>query len=99
MLEGIGKKISTDRQKEIIEMFGHFPFNKEYVALKDYELVYKILDNQGDDMLYFGNVVASCRPDDFRDDTYYAKYSLKLRPYLGPTSTDHELALLMANQG
>ena len=24
---------------------------------------------------------------------------MKKRPYLGPTSTDHELALLMANQG
>ena len=33
------------------------------------------------------------------DDTFYGRYNLKKRPYLGPTSTDHELALLMANQG
>jgi tRNA (guanine10-N2)-methyltransferase len=26
------------------------------------------------------------------------KYSLRKRPYLGPTTTDHELAFLMANQ-
>lgn len=80
-------------------MFGDLPFEEKYVALKDYELVYKILDNEDDEMIYFGNVVASCRVDDFREDTFHAKYSLKLRPYLGPTSTDHELALLMANQG
>jgi tRNA (guanine10-N2)-methyltransferase len=36
---------------------------------------------------------------DKNDDTFFAKYNLKKRPYLGPTSTDHELALLMANQG
>lgn len=61
ILEGIGKKVSETCKREIVQMFGDLPFEKEYVALKDYELVYKILDNQGDDMIYFGNVVASCR--------------------------------------
>ena len=97
ILEGIGKKISETRKREIVEMFKDMPFEEKYVSLKDYELVYKILDNEGDEMIYFGNVVASCRVDDFREDTFYAKYSLKLRPYLGPTSTDHDLAFLMAN--
>ena len=32
------------------------------------------------------------------DDTYYGRFNLKKRPYLGSTSTDHELAFLMANQ-
>lgn len=49
--------------------------------------------------MYFGNEVAGCRPNKYSDDTFYMKYSLKRRPYLGPTSTDHELAFLMANQG
>jgi len=31
------------------------------------------------------------------EDTYHYKYDLKKRPYLGPTSTDHQLAFLMAN--
>ena len=43
--------------------------------------------------------MAGCRADERGGDTFHAKYSLKKRPYLGPTSTDHELAMLMANQG
>ena len=30
--------------------------------------------------------------------SYFSKYDLKARPYLGPTSTSHELAFLMSNQ-
>ena len=30
--------------------------------------------------------------------SYFAKFDLNKRPYLGPTSTCHELAFLMANQ-
>jgi tRNA G10 N-methylase Trm11 len=55
-----------------------------------------MLENGPDNELYFGERVAFCRTID-GDDTYYAKYHLNKRPYLGPTSTDHELALLMAN--
>ena len=80
-------------------MFGALPFDKELVDLENYELVYKIIENAPDGEIYFGNRVASCRANDASDETFYAKYNLKLRPYLGPTSTDHELALLMANQG
>ena len=47
-------------------------------------------------MIYFGREVASSRDE---DDTFYHKYDLRKRPYLGPTSTDHLLAFLMANQG
>jgi tRNA G10 N-methylase Trm11 len=79
-------------------MFKLLPFEKELVDLKNYEMVYKIIDNDTDNELYFGNVVASTRPDDYRDDTFHSKYSLKKRPYLGPTSCDTELAFLMANQ-
>jgi len=32
------------------------------------------------------------------DDTFFGHYVLRKRPYLGPTSTIHELAFLMANQ-
>jgi len=86
-------------------LFEHLPFDGNLVDLENYTLVYKILDNAADDMLYFGERVACCRPlpstqnNKYDDETYYSKYNLKLRPYLGPTSTDHELALLMANQG
>ena len=104
-MEGIGKKLSTTFQKELMEeKFSQLPFDKELVNLVDYKLVYKIIENAGDGEIYFGHQVAQCRPHDAaknknHDDTFHSKYSLKKRPYLGPTSTDHELAFLMANQG
>ena len=54
-------------------------------------------------MAYFGLIVA-CFKDleksstGKKQQTFYTRYDLKKRPYLGPTSTDHELAFLMANQ-
>ena len=75
------------------------PFKPENVDLKKYEVAYCILENAEDGRIFFGNRVACCRPDGTDEETYYSRYNLKKRPYLGPTSTDHELALLMANQG
>lgn len=104
LVEGIGKKISSTFQKELIEKFSELPFDKELVNLVDYKLVYKIIENGEDGEIFFGHQVAMCRPHEStknknHDDTFHSKYSLKKRPYLGPTSTDHELAFLMANQG
>jgi tRNA G10 N-methylase Trm11 len=95
-IEGVGTKVSRDTQTKIIESFAVLPFDKANVDLSNYEVAYKIIENGPDQELYFGERVAYCRTRD-KDETYYAKYDLKLRPYLGPTSTDHELALLMAN--
>ena len=54
--------------------------------------------NQQDKNIYFGGRVACSRPGiEANTDTFYSKYALSKRPYLGPTSTDHELALLMVN--
>lgn len=78
-------------------MFKQFPFDQELVDLKNFEVCYKIIDNEPDGQIYFGERIAYCR--DQEGETYYSKYDLKKRPYLGPTSTDHELAFLMANQG
>jgi len=55
-----------------------------------------------DGRVYCGLVIAAQRlceksGKNNNDDTFFGKYNLKKRPYLGPTSTDHELALLMAN--
>lgn len=78
-------------------MFKNLPFEQELVDLKNFDVCYRVLDNEPDGQIYFGERIAYCRNKN--DDTYYAKYDLKKRPYLGPTSTDHELAFLMANQG
>jgi len=66
------------------------------------EVTYRVLENALDNRAYFGLLIASCKTDlnkkGKKVETYYTRYNLKLRPYLGPTSTDHELALLMVNQ-
>ena len=54
-------------------------------------------------MSYFGLLVAAFKEQEKsgkgkKNKTFYTRYDLKKRPYLGPTSTDHELAFLMANQ-
>lgn len=48
-------------------------------------------------MIYFGKKVASILHNPKVEELFYSKYNLKIRPYLGPTSTDHELAFMMAN--
>ena len=90
-------------QLAIIELFKRFPFNDEDVSLNNPDNVYKVIENKEDKKAYVGLQIASFKEHEksgkgMNDDTYYGKYNLKKRPYLGPTSTDHELAFLMANQ-
>ena len=94
-IEGIGRKISNDEQIRIMESFGVFPFSGK-VDLKNPDLVFRIVENNDDHSIYFGREVAQNRHE---EDTFHYRFSLKKRPYLGPTSTDHLLAFLMANQG
>ena len=42
-------------------MFGHLPFDEKLVDLKNYELVFKIIENDADGQIYFGNRIANCR--------------------------------------
>ena len=103
-IEGIGRKISMREQLQIIEMFKKFPFKDEDVSLNSPERVYKVIENKETRQVYAGLVIASSREHEksgkgMNDDTFFGRFNLKKRPYLGPTSTDHELAFLMANQG
>lgn len=84
-------------------MFKVYPFRENDVDLDHPELIFKIIENAADSMCYFGLTIASYKKDEKsgkgkKHETYYTRYNLKKRPYLGPTSTDHELAFLMANQ-
>jgi len=102
-IEGIGRKVSHKEQLGIIELFKKFPFDDDDVSLSHPEIVYRIIENTPDGKVYFGRQVACYKEDEHsgkgtKDDTFYSKYNLTKRPYLGPTSTDHELAFLMANQ-
>ena len=80
-------------------MFKDLPFDEKLVDLNNFETIFKIIENKTDGEIYLGNHIAQARFNENTDDTFHCKYSLKKRPYLGPTSTDHELAMLMANQG
>lgn len=60
-------------------------------------MIFKIIDNAEDNTIYFGREVASNRLNHKNEESFHDKFDLKKRPYLGPTSTDHELAFLMAN--
>ena len=102
-IEGIGRKISLKEQLQIITLFKKFPFDDDDVSLNHPEVVYRIIENTPDGKVRFGRQVACYKEDEHsgrgkNDDTFYYKYNLKKRPYLGPTSTDHELAFLMTNQ-
>jgi len=92
-IEGVGRKISVTEQMKIIDSFAIFPF-KQNINLKNTDLIFKIIENKEDHIIYFGLEMAKPR---IEEDTYHYKYDLKKRPYLGPTSTDHQLAFLMAN--
>lgn len=49
-------------------------------------MVFKVLEIATIPVIYFGLTIASNRKE---EDTFYYKYHLKHRPYLGPTSTEH----------
>ena len=69
---------------------------RENVSLKEPEVVFQVFDDAKNNQIIFGRQVASSRNTQTRQ-TFFAKYDLNKRLYLGPTSTDHELAFLMAN--
>ena len=103
VVDAIGRTIKMREQVTVIEMFKGFPFKNEDVDLQNPQITYKCFECMNTGTLFFGVKVASCRHSEKsgknqNDDTFYGKYDLKFRPYLGPTSTDHVLAMLMANQ-
>ena len=68
----------------------------ENVELHNPEVILKVIDDTRNQRVIFGREVSEQR--DAEGKTFFSKYNLDKRPYLGPTSTDHELAFLMANQ-
>lgn len=86
----------------MIESFKTHPFHDEDVDLDNPEVLFKIIENRADGMVYYGLILASIRKSEKSgigkdDDTFYGRFTLKKRPYLGPTSLEHELSFLMAN--
>lgn len=94
-LEAIGRKLSVSEQRKIIDSFAIFPFVPT-VDLENPKVIFKILEVFDDNTIYFGRQIATNTIS--KDiDSFHTRFDLRKRPYLGPTSTDHELAFLMAN--
>ena len=79
-------------------MFGLIP-PETNVSLNNPEITFRVISEHhkgkeipDSQLIYFGMEICS------QNENSLAKYELSQRTYLGPTSTDHELALLMCNQ-
>ena len=96
-VESIGRKIKPHERDQIINMYGCFGYDDKIIDLKDPKQIYCVVSNEPSNEYYFGVEVA-CMYGKTGKLSYFSKYDLKSRPYLGPTSTSHELAFLMANQ-
>ena len=95
-VEGLGRSISKKEQVKIMNRFDATELRAENVDLNDPEVCFHLLDDSWNNTVIFGRRVSQQR--DASGQSFFAKYDLNKRPYLGPTSTDHELAFLMANQ-
>lgn len=97
------KSLKRDEQVKEMEKFSQYPW-KGKACIKEPDRVFwliqnwKFVEKDGSsfyDQVFFGKEIVK---SNFDNKTFNAKYTLKNRLYLGPTSTDHELAFLMANQ-
>ncbi|CAI2370942.1 unnamed protein product [Moneuplotes crassus] len=96
-IESIKKKIKPKEANEIIGPYGDLAPEEVIFDMKNPDQIYMIVSNPSTEEYYMGIEVA-CMSWKNNTSNFYAKYDLKARPYLGPTSTSHELAFLMANQ-
>lgn len=100
-IESFNKKLSINQQRELIDQFQFLPF-QGCVNLTAPDDLFALLLDYGDDpneappspqRLFFGRLVGHGQRHLFK------QYSLKTRRFIGNTSMDPQLSLLMANQG
>lgn len=89
----------TQNQKiEVMKKLDIYPF-KGKCNLENPERLFVIFQNFPEDLkkpyFCFGKVIPKQYTLEYK--TYYAKFSLHNRKYIGPTTTDHILAFLMCN--
>ncbi|RIB14870.1 S-adenosyl-L-methionine-dependent methyltransferase [Gigaspora rosea] len=101
-VSGFGSTCSSDYQVRIINSFSYLGFEGD-IDLKNPQVQFGVLEDYGLDphagippptpyTIYFGRLIASGNRD------LVQKYNLKKRKYIGNTSMDAELSLIMANQ-
>ncbi|CAG8554363.1 2453_t:CDS:10 [Funneliformis caledonium] len=102
IVSAFGSTCSSDYQVKIINSFAYLGFKGD-IDLKNPEVQFGVLEDYGLDpylpgpppepyMIYFGRSIASGNRD------LIQTYNLKKRRYIGNTSMDAELSLIMANQ-
>lgn len=98
-VEGFGKSVPWERQIEVIESFDFLPFEGP-INLKNPDHIFYVLEKYGielgqpktqPDYVYFGELVGKAHRQ------HMDIYHLKKRMYIGTTSMDAELSLVMAN--
>ncbi|CAG8455026.1 13225_t:CDS:10 [Acaulospora morrowiae] len=101
-VSAFGATCSSDHQVHIINSFSYLGFKGD-ISLKNPQVQFGVLEDYGLDpylpapppnphTIYFGRLIASGNRD------LINKYNLKKRSYIGNTSMDAELSLVMANQ-
>uniref|UniRef100_A0A7S3VQJ9 tRNA (guanine(10)-N(2))-methyltransferase n=1 Tax=Dunaliella tertiolecta TaxID=3047 RepID=A0A7S3VQJ9_DUNTE len=102
-VDSYGRRIDIKEQVEYVERLGFIPFQGK-VDLKQPQVKFWLMvidvhesHGLGDTSmvpyrLYFGRQIAEY------GHQVVAQYSLKTRPYIGPTSMDTEMAFIMCNQ-
>lgn len=88
-------KIDKAEKRQIIDKFSVLPFQGKVGIKCPVRKFVVIRDMRAADKWYFGLQIAHTREGTKR---WYNRYMLTKREYLGPTSTDTELAFLMCNQ-
>ncbi|CAB4489233.1 tRNA guanosine-2'-O-methyltransferase [Rhizophagus irregularis] len=99
IVSAFGSTCSSDYQIRIIDSFAYLGFKGD-IDLKNPEVTFGVLEDYGLDsvpplepfMIYFGRLIASGNRD------LIQTFNLKKRKYIGNTSMDAELSLIMANQ-
>lgn len=98
-VEGFGKSLSVERQVEIIEYFAFLPFEGP-INLKNPDHIFYVMESYDIGLsqltaqpryIYFGELVGKAHR------RHMNMYNLKKRQYIGTTSMDAELSLVMAN--
>lgn len=98
-VEGFGKSLSLERQVEIIEYFSFLPFEGP-IKLKNPDRVFYVFEEYNIECqrpmeepryIYFGELLGKAHRHNMD------AYNLKKRDYIGTTSMDAELSLVMAN--
>jgi len=87
----------SERKKRIGDFIAFFELGTRKIDLENPDIVLKLIE-----VYKYGDTGSSLKAyfvaEILKNPSSYAKFALSDRAYIGPTTTDHELAILMANQ-